>query len=212
MKITKLPHACFVVEQDDAALLVDPGGYVDYDRDLAPFVGHAVGVLVTHVHSDHFSPAHLERLGTQRPGLPVVTTSAVAAAMPGATTWPGAGGSVDLGPFHVAFFGGLHHDVGLPTRDENFGIVVDGLLAYPGDSYDVPPTRPAVLAIPTGGPWARTIDAIAYLAAVRPTAFGFGVHDVHLSELGQQMTATFMGRVKDAAAYRYLPVGGSAEI
>ncbi|MBN9376465.1 MAG: hypothetical protein J0I40_13975, partial [Cellulomonas sp.] len=133
-------------------------------------------------------------------------------AVPGASTWPCACGSVESGPFHVELFGGLHHEVGAPTRDENFGIVVNGLLAYPGDSYDVPPVTPAVLAVPTGGPWARTTDAIAYLAAVRPTAFGFGVHDVHLSELGQQMTATFMGRAQAAADYRYVPVGGSFEV
>jgi L-ascorbate metabolism protein UlaG (beta-lactamase superfamily) len=214
VKITKLPHACLVVEQDGAALLVDPGSYVDYERDLAPFVGRAVGVVVTHVHGDHFSPDHIAKILAARPGLPVVATSDVAAQLPGATVWPGAGGSVEIGPFHVDFFGGLHHDVGRPTRDENFGIVVNGLLAYPGDSYDVPPTTPAVLAIPTGGPWARTLDAIAYLAAVRPTAFGFGVHDIHLSEVGQQMTAGFMGRGKAATGsdYRYVPVGGSFEV
>ena len=212
MKITKLPHACFVLEQDDAALLVDPGSYVDHDRDLAPFVGRAVGVLVTHVHGDHFAPATLEKILAARPGLPVVATSDVAAAVPGATTWPGPGGSVEIGPFHVEFFGGLHHEVGSAARDENFGIVVNGLLAYPGDSYDVPPVTPAVLAVPTGGPWARTVDAIAYLAAVRPTAFGFGVHDIHLSELGQQMTASFMGRAQAAAEYRYVPVGESFEV
>lgn len=212
MKITKLPHACFVVEQDGVALLVDPGSYVDYDRDLAPFVGRAAGLVLTHVHADHFFPANVERVQAARPGLPVVATSDVAGAVPGATTWPGAGGSVEIGPFHIDFFGGLHHDVGLPARDENFGIVVDGLLAYPGDSYEVPPTTPAVVAIPTGGPWARTIDAVAYLAAVKPTAFGFGVHDIHLSELGQQMTATFMGRAKAVADYRYLPAGASVEI
>jgi L-ascorbate metabolism protein UlaG (beta-lactamase superfamily) len=214
VKITKLPHACFVVEQDGAALLVDPGSYVDYERDLAPFVGRAAGVVVTHVHGDHFSPEHIAKILAARPGLPVVTTSDVAAALPGAAVWPGAGGSVEIGPFHLDFFGGLHHDVGRPTRDENFGIVVDGVLAYPGDSYDVPPAPPAVLAVPIGGPWARTTDAVAYVAAVRPTAFGFGVHDVTLSEVGEQVTATFMGRAKaeSGADYRYVPVGASVEV
>lgn len=211
MKVTKLPHSCFVVERDGATLLVDPGNYVDYDRDLAPFVGDAVGVLVTHVHADHFFPAHVEKLLAARPGLPVVATSDVAGRVPGATVWPGTAQGVDLGPFHVEFFGGRHVQVTDAPPDENFGIVVDGLLAYPGDSYELPPAPPAVLAVPTGGPWARTIDAARYLATVRPTAFGFGVHDVHLSELGQQMTATFLGRVP-GTAYRYVPVGSSVEI
>ena len=214
MKITKLPHACLVLEQGDAALIVDPGSYVDYERDLAPFVGRAAGLVLTHVHADHYFPAHVERLLAARPGLPVVTTSDVAGAIPGATVWPGAGLGLDVGPFHLEFFGGRHHQVGEAPPDENFGIVVDGLLAYPGDSYDVPPAPPAVLAVPTGGPWARTTDAGAYLAAVRPTGFGFGVHDVHLSELGQQMTAAFMGRAtaRTGAEYRYLPVGDSVEV
>jgi len=210
VKITKLPHACFVIEEGDAALIVDPGNYVDYERDLAPFADRAVGLVLTHVHGDHFFAEHVEKLLAARPGLPVVTTSDVAAKVPGATVWPGVGKSNQIGPFHLEFFGGLHHQVGAFPQDENFGIVVDGVLAYPGDSYDVPPTRPAVVAIPTGGPWARTVEAVAYLGAVKPTAFGFGVHDVHLSEQGQQMTAAFMGR--SGSDYRYLPVGESVEV
>jgi L-ascorbate metabolism protein UlaG (beta-lactamase superfamily) len=211
VKITKLPHACFILEQDGAALIVDPGNYVDYERDLEPFDARAAGVVVTHVHADHFFPAHVAKILAARPGLPLVGTSDVAAKVPGATTWPGAGRSVELGPFHVEFFGGLHHVVGPLPPDENFGIVVNGLLAFPGDSYDVPPAAPAVLAIPTGGPWARTTDGVAYLATVKPTAFAFGVHDIHLSELGQQMTAAVMGRAA-GTAYRYLPVGESVEV
>lgn len=211
MKVTKLPHACFVVEQDGAALLVDPGNYVDYERDLAPVVGDAVGLVVTHVHADHFFPAHIDRILASRPGLPVVTTSDVAPQVAGATVWPGAGQGVDLGPFHLTFFGGRHVPVGQAPPAENFGIVVDGLFAYPGDSYDLPPAPPAVLAVPTGGPWARTVDAVGYLAAAAPTAFGFGVHDVHLSELGQQMTTAFMGGAA-GTDYRYVAVGESFRI
>jgi L-ascorbate metabolism protein UlaG (beta-lactamase superfamily) len=214
VKVTKLPHACLAIEREGAVLLVDPGSYVDLDRDVAPFVDRAVGLVVTHVHADHFVPAHVERIVAARPGLPVVTTSDVAAAVAGATVWPGAGQSLEVGPFHLDFFGGLHHRVGDLPQDENFGVVVDGLLAIPGDAYDVPPARPAVLAVPIGGPWARTTDAVAYVAQVRPTAFGFGIHDVTLSEAGEQMTAMFMGRVtaSGGSEYRYVPVGASFEI
>jgi hypothetical protein len=73
----------------------------------------------------------------------------------------------------------------------NLGVMVNGALAYSGDSFDVPPTTPEVLAVPVGGPWANTSQAIEFLDRVKPTRFGFNVHDAHLSAEGMDLTHRF---------------------
>ncbi|MGB5564945.1 MAG: MBL fold metallo-hydrolase, partial [Acidimicrobiia bacterium] len=54
--ITKLVHACLLVEVDDTRILIDPGTFSWQDERLVPSMVDGVDrVLITHEHADHVS-------------------------------------------------------------------------------------------------------------------------------------------------------------
>ncbi|MGC5075433.1 hypothetical protein, partial [Escherichia coli] len=64
------------------------------------------------------------------------------------------GDTLDLGPFHLEFFGGKHAEIhsSIPIVD-NVGVLVNDAFFYPGDSYTVPKgAHVALLAAPVGAP------------------------------------------------------------
>ncbi len=72
----------------------------------------------------------------------------------------------EAGGFALSFVGGKHAQVheSIPIVD-NVGVIVDGTLYYPGDSFDLPGTEIAVLAVPSSGPWLKTGEAMDFIAA-----------------------------------------------
>ncbi|GGH39807.1 MBL fold metallo-hydrolase [Microbacterium album] len=185
MRITKHEHAALRIESEGRTLLIDPGSFTSPLSDL-----HALeAVVITHEHADHWTPEQLDRIFEAAPAAPVFTTAAVAHAIEGRdVTVVHAGEAVTAGPFELRFFGGTHEEIhsSLPLVD-NVGVLVNGELYYPGDSYAVPDgvTVPT-LAVPVGGPWLRLGDAMDFVLAVRPRR-AFGVHDMTLSVAGRRI-------------------------
>ena len=184
MRITKHEHAALRLEHDGQTLLIDPGTFT------APLDGLAdvVGVIITHEHPDHWTQAHLERILQASPGVPILSTAAVADAADAEVTVVEPGEVHTIGAFTLRFFGGVHAIIhsSLPAID-NLAVLINDDVYYPGDSYALPDeiTVPT-LAAPLGAPWLKIGEAMDFVLAVAPRRC-FGTHDMTLSPIGRHM-------------------------
>lgn len=184
MRVTKHEHAYLTLDKNDETLVIDPGVFA---ADLGDLDG-VVGVIITHEHADHWTPAHLRTLAERFPGVPMLTTAATARDAPVEMTVVSPGDTATLGSFSVRFLGGTHNEIhsSIPLVD-NVGVLVDGAFYYPGDSYAVPDgVDVRVLAAPVGAPWLKIGEAMDFVLAVAPQ-HAFGTHDMTLSEAGRGM-------------------------
>jgi L-ascorbate metabolism protein UlaG (beta-lactamase superfamily) len=200
MRLTKLEHACLILEKDGRKLVVDPGSFTTPLIDL-----HDVdAVVVTHEHADHWTPDQLTHLLATNPDATVYGPAGVATAAEGFDLHVVADGdTVEVGPFTLAFHGSRHAVIheSIPVID-NVGVLVDGSLFYPGDQFTVPPVPVDVLATPVGAPWLKVAEVIDYVAAVKPR-LAFPTHEQTLSAPGLAM---HFDRMKASAQ----SVGGDA--
>ncbi|OII27682.1 MBL fold metallo-hydrolase [Frigoribacterium sp. MCBA15_019] len=200
MRLTKLEHACLILEKDGRKLVVDPGSFTAPLIDL-----HDVdAVVVTHEHADHWTPDQLTHLLATNPDATVYGPAGVATAAEGFDVHVVADGdTVEVGPFTLAFHGSRHAVIheSIPVID-NVGVLVDGSLFYPGDQFTVPPVPVDVLATPVGAPWLKVAEVIDYVAAVKPR-LAFPTHEQTLSAPGLAM---HFDRMKASAQ----SVGGDA--
>lgn len=184
MKITKREHACLVVEHDGATLVIDPGAYTE------PFgVDDLAAIVVTHEHPDHVTREHLNRLLAGAPGaVELFAPAGVAQAHPD-YHWQivDAGDLRTAGTFALAFSGGHHATIhrSIPIID-NVGVFVNETLYYPGDSFTVPASDVAVLAVPASAPWLKIGEVIDYLDAVKPR-HALPTHDRINSDIGNTL-------------------------
>jgi len=184
MKVTKLEHACLVLEIDGAKLIIDPGVFTIPLVDLTGIVG----VVITHEHPDHWTAEHLERIRKQNPDVVFYGPSGVAAAASDFTfTVVDDGDAAEIGPFTLGFYGTTHAEIhsSIPLI-QNVGVMVNDTLFYPGDSFTVPPVPVDTLAVPAGAPWLKIGEVIDYVLAVAPKR-SIPVHQMVLSVIGQNM-------------------------
>ncbi len=188
MRVTKYEHASLRIDQNSETLLIDPGSFTTPLDDL----GGVVGLVITHEHPDHWTPEHLDRVLRIAPDTPIYAPSGVARAAKGyAITTVAPGDTIEVGAFTLEFFGGTHEVIhsSLPAI-ENVGVLVNGQLYYPGDSYAVPEgLHVDTLAAPLGAPWLRIGDAMDFVIDVKPRR-AFGTHDMTLSVIGKNMHRT----------------------
>lgn len=207
MRVTKLEHACILVEESGRKCFIDPGKFT------TPITEAALVdlVAITHEHDDHWTPEQLARLAERSPGLTVVTTAATAERIRDAgieglrnviVGKPGA--NYEIGEFKISCFGGKHAEIhsSIPIID-NLGVVINGKLAYGGDAYDLPPLPVEALAVPKYGPWMRMAESMDYLAQVRPKR-AFGVHEMLLALPGKQLATARFSEIAESVGAKYL--------
>ena len=185
MKLTKYEHACFVVEKDRQALVIDPGAFTtDF---IAP--SHLTGIILTHQHADHFDPTTLTHLLDTHPDVMVIAPQDVVELLPADTRTHSAvpGETYSVGTFSLRFFGGEHALIHatLP-RPQNLGIVIDDLIYYPGDSLVLPHVPVHTLALPVTAPWLTIGEVMDFLLAIRPKQ-AFPTHDAIASSTGKAL-------------------------
>ncbi|WP_369215707.1 MBL fold metallo-hydrolase [Streptomyces flavofungini] len=194
MKLTKHAHACVSLEKDGDRLVIDPGTFTP---DAAEAVAQADAVLVTHEHFDHFDEDLVAAALDARPELQVYGTAAVAEALggrAGRVHTVAAGDSFTVGSLGVTVHGHRHAPVhaDIPCPDNVGYLVGDGAVYHPGDAYFVPEASVRTLLLPTSGPWTKLSEAADYVRAVKPERV-LQIHELMLSDLGQQSTARILG-------------------
>ncbi|GAA2568080.1 MBL fold metallo-hydrolase [Winogradskya consettensis] len=193
MRLTKYAHACVTFTDGDRTLLIDPGTFTP---NAAELIAAADAVLVTHEHFDHFDEAALKLELDRRPGLRVYGPAAVQETLgerDGQVSVVHAGDQLDVAGFAVAVHGErhalIHTDVPLV---DNVGYLIEGRVFHPGDSYAVPGATVETLLLPTSGPWTKFGEAADFARAVKPSRM-IQVHELMLSELGQNSARMFLG-------------------
>jgi L-ascorbate metabolism protein UlaG (beta-lactamase superfamily) len=213
MELTKHTHACVTLDKGGSRLLLDPGTFTANAAELAASAGT---ILITHEHFDHFDEAAITVALQTRPELRVYGPAAVVSrwqAMPGQVTAVAEGDRFDADGFDIAVFGGLHAAI---HRDipqvANVGFLIDGRVYHPGDSYYVPPAPVTTLLVPTSGPWTKFGEAVDFVRSVSPER-AVQIHEVMLSEVGQQAMATFISpKMLTDVSLTIVPVGDTISV
>ncbi|MEX1079108.1 MAG: MBL fold metallo-hydrolase [Homoserinimonas sp.] len=201
MRVTKQEHACLVLEKAERRVVIDPGSYT------TPLIGidGIDAIVITHEHADHWTPEHLARITERNPDARIFGPAGAAAAASGFDVTEVADGDHhEVAGFGLTFFGSKHAVIhpSLPEVD-NVGVMVDGLLFYPGDAFTVPPVPVNTLAAPAGAPWLKISEAMDYVTAVAPTRC-FPTHQMVLSKIGQRLANDRLRKVTEEAGGKYL--------
>lgn len=202
MRLTKLEHAAFVIDDSGSRLYVDPGKFTTPITESAG----AVAVVITHRHDDHWTPEQLRRIIDANPGVRVFGPAGVAEA---ASEFPvetvAAGDEVEVGPFRLRFFGGEHAQIhsSIPIID-NVGVLVNERLYYAGDSFAVPEgVDVEVLAAPAGAPWMKIAEAMDYVMTLAPRR-AFPTHEMVLSQAGKALSNARLGWATEQGGGEYV--------
>lgn len=191
MHITKYEHACLVVEDQGARLVIDPS---DMARSLGELDAVAA-VVFTHAHYDHFSAAQAAAIAERNPAVQFFGPEDVVKAAGGRQIIVvAAGNEMKTGAFSLRFYGGRHAPVQGKDVGQNVGVMVNDTLYYPGDSYDMPDDgrTPKVLALGVSGPWFTPGQSIAALQACAPAALCLATHDGLLDTPGTPPVASWL--------------------
>jgi L-ascorbate metabolism protein UlaG (beta-lactamase superfamily) len=213
MELTKYAHACVSLSKDDARIVIDPGTFTTH---AAQAIAAADAVLITHEHFDHFDENLIAEALSARPELRVYGPASVVerwSARQGQVTTVAAGQTLDIAGFQVSVFGELHAAIhrNVP-RVTNVGFLVDGSLYHPGDAYHVPEHSVETLLLPTSGPWTKVGEAVDYIQAVSAKRV-VPIHEVLLSEIGQQSMAMFLGpEMLGQVPLEIVPVGDAISV
>lgn len=202
MRLTKLEHAAFVIDDSGSRLYVDPGKFTTPITESAG----TVAVVITHRHDDHWTPEQLRRIIDANPGVRVFGPAGVAEA---ASEFPvetvAAGDEVEVGPFRLRFFGGEHAQIhsSIPIID-NVGVLVNERLYYAGDSFAVPEgVDVEVLAAPAGAPWMKISEAMDYVMTLAPRR-AFPTHEMVLSQAGKALSNARLGWATEQGGGEYV--------
>lgn len=167
MRLTKLVHACVLLEEDDTRILIDPGSFTPGFENLTD----VDAVLITHQHPDHLDVDRLGMLLEHNPGAALYSDEGSASALAdrGFTAEIARDGDRPPLDVPVQVFGTnhaiIHPDIPMIP---NVGYLVGGRFFHPGDAFTVPDEPVDVLGLPTGAPWLKLSEAVDYMRTVAP--------------------------------------------
>jgi L-ascorbate metabolism protein UlaG (beta-lactamase superfamily) len=211
MQITKYEHACLVLEKNGQNVVIDPGFYTRPVTDLE----NVLAIVLTHMHDDHCYEEQIDRILKNNPAAKIYGTDEVCRRLAGyQVTSVHHGDFYTLGEFTLEFFGDMHAEIhrSIPLI-QNCGVMVNGTLYYPGDSFTQPDREVEVLACPTSAPWLKISEVMDFVAAVKPRKC-FATHNVHLSEIGHELNNSRVKQAVEAGGgvFEYVLPGNSLSI
>ena len=184
--ITKLVHACLLVETNGKRILLDPGGFTwDDDRFDPSMVERVDRILITHEHADHVSFDFVRAALERSNGAEVETTPSLQAIL--------AEDGIDSVTTGTPQFVSPHERIPLGPGPQNTGFHVEYVLSHPGDSHSFNETMP-ILAMPFAAPWGSLTAGADRARLVKPK-YVVPIHDWFLSPGGR----TFMYRLAEMA-------------
>lgn len=189
MKLTKLGHACLLLEKAGSSLLIDPGNLTE----SFSIADNIQAILITHAHPDHLDVSKLGDILAINPTAKIYGHQDVLQGLdeaidPTHLVSVAVGDKLAIAEFRVEFSGGRHAVIhpDIPVIN-NLGLIIDqGDFFYPGDCLEVPATRVKTLALPASAPWMKIGETLDYQAKVQPNLV-IPVHDAILSEAGRQI-------------------------
>ena len=190
MKVTKLEHACLILEQNGEKVIIDPGFYT------RPVEGetNVKAIVITHAHDDHCFEEQIDRILKDNPAAEIFGTDEVVKRIaPRKANAVHHGDFYKAGTFTLEFIGDMHAEIhrSIPLI-QNCGVMINDYLYYPGDSFTRPDRKVELLACPSSAPWAKVSEIMDFVDEVQPKR-AFPTHNIHLSEHGHQM---YNGRIK----------------
>ncbi|HEY5224261.1 MAG TPA: MBL fold metallo-hydrolase [Microbacteriaceae bacterium] len=204
MRLTKFEHAALLLEESGKKLFVDPGSFTTALTDTV----NTSAVVITHEHADHWTPEQLNRVIEMNPDVPIYGPAGVAAAASDFDIITvAAGDTVEAGPFTLRFFGGKHALIhsSIPIVD-NLGVLINGQLFYPGDSFTIPEgVEVDVLAVPSSAPWLKAAEFIDYVLAVKPKR-SFPTHEMVNSVAGKKMANARIAWATEQSGGEFFPL------
>lgn len=209
--MTKLEHACLVLEESGETLILDPGFYT---RAMSGYP-NVRAIVITHMHDDHCYEEQLDRILADNPKTQIFGTDEVCKRLEKYNCIPVHHGDLyTVGAFTIEFFGDMHAEIhrSIPLI-QNCGVMINDTLYYPGDSYTRPDREVAVLACPTSAPWLKIGDVMDFVAEVKPKRC-FATHNAHLSEVGHELNNGRVRMVTEAGGgtFEYLLPGESTTL
>ena len=200
MQITKYEHACLVIENQGQRIVIDPGFYTRPMTEL----NDVVAIVITHMHDDHCNEEQIDRILKNSPGAKIYSTDEVRKRLEGYETIAVHHGDFYTdGAFTLEFFGDMHAEIhrSIPLI-QNCGVLVNGELYYPGDSFTRPDQPVEILACPTSAPWLKISDVMDFVASVKPSKC-FPTHNVHLSDVGHELNNGRVRQVVEAGGGKF---------
>jgi len=176
MKITKYGQCCLLIEVNGKRILTDPGRFTSTQNDVT---GVDI-ILITHEHADHLHIESLDAVTKNNPGAKIITNTEVGKILKekkiSHEVLEGRSSS-EIEGIMLEAYDGKHAKIdGEFGLVQNTGYFIAEELFYPGDAYTEPGKEVSLLALPAGGPWFKSADALAYARAVKPKR-AFPVHD-----------------------------------
>jgi L-ascorbate metabolism protein UlaG (beta-lactamase superfamily) len=174
--ITKLVHACLLVEADGNRVLLDPGIFTWQDErfDL-PMVEGVDRILITHEHGDHVNANLVQAVLERSNGAEVETTPSLKEIL--------AEQGIDAATDGTPHFAAPHERIPSGPGPQNVGFHVAGAFSHPGDSHSFVETMP-ILAMPFVAPWGSLVAGVDRTRLVSPQ-YVIPIHDYALSDAGR---------------------------
>ena len=180
-----------VLEINGKRIMTDPSNS-DYGGDSISETGLSA-ILITHEHGDHLHIETLKEVLKNNPEAIVISNISVGKLLTeaGIAFTKVDGEDYMLYDILIKGFGDKHaqiyEDYG---QVQNTGYMINEF-CYPGDSFNMPPSKVDILALPVLGPWMKMKDAIDYTKELKPRIV-FAVHDAPLKPF-----ATFIYKIPE---------------
>lgn len=173
MKITKLAHACLLVEMPapvDRTVLFDPGD-MSVELVKAAKLQFLDDIVISHEHFDHCNVPLLQDLARQFPAVRIL------APQPVVDQLSAVGIKADTRPADGLKIITAQHEPLEPLGQTPAAIGVHYLdmLTHPGDSHSITESR-AILALPITAPWGSTTAAVQLATRLKPK-YVIPIHD-----------------------------------
>jgi len=209
VKITKLGHACLLVEMPapvNRTALFDPGMLSTVDVDSLEFLDD---IIITHSHFDHFSLDLIKELVAKFPNVHLTAPDEVVEQL-NMESIPATSAASD----GIVFFDSPH-EVVRPLYNfdppQELGVHYLDTLSHPGDSHSFRESK-AVLALPVQGPWGHPVDAVRIGLELKPK-YIIPIHDWHWRDEARDSLYGDMEKDFAAADITFIkPVNGESFI